>query len=321
MQVRVVRPGELGDTELESWRAFQRDDPTLASPFLTPEFALAVDGARDDTRTGVVEDDAGIPIAFFPFSTEDGSTGGPVGASICDAQALIARAGVECDPLVLVRGVGLDVWNFDHLVATQTAFEPFHRALHRAPTVSLADGLDAYLARVRENSKDVLPQVARRRRKLAREVGDVAFEWETADRDALDTLFDWKSTQYRETGVWDRFDQPWIVDVVRTLACTAADGVTGLLSTLRAGDHLVALHFGLVGRDRLSWWFPVYNPEFSRYSPGLILLLDLVAEAATRDVTLVDLGRGEHHYKLRVATGSYLVAEGAVRDPEVLSAT
>ena len=34
-----------------------------------------------------------------------------------------------------------------------------------------------------------------------------------------------------------------------------------------------------------------------------------------------DLGRGEHHYKLRVATGSYLVAEGAVRDPEVLSAT
>src|SRR5436189_3403394 len=273
MQVRVVRPGDLGDTELDIWRTLQRDDPTLGSPFLTPEFALAVDGARDDARIGVVEDGAG-PIAFFPFSTEDGSTGGPVGASICDAQALIARAGAECDPRTLVRGVGLDVWNFDHLLATQTAFEPFHHAVHRSPTVSLVDGLDAYLADVRNTSKDVLPQVARRRRKLGREVGDVAFEWQTADRDMLDTLFEWKSAQYRETGVWDRFDQPWIVDVVRLLACTAADDVTGLLSTLRAGDELVALHFGLLGRDRLSWWFPVYNPEFAPYSPGLILLLD-----------------------------------------------
>jgi CelD/BcsL family acetyltransferase involved in cellulose biosynthesis len=311
MQVRVVRPSDLGDAELGIWRAFQRDDPTLASPFLTPEFALAVDGARDDARIGVVEEGDG-PVAFFPFSTEDGSTGEPLGASICDAQALISRAGTECDPAVLVRGVGLDVWHFDHLLATQTAFAPFHHALHRAPVVSLTDGLDAYLAQVRSTSKDVLPQVARRRRKLGREVGDVVFEWQTADRDALDTLFEWKSAQYRETGVWDRFDQPWIIDVVRKLACTTGDDVSGLLSTLRAGNNLVAVHFGLLGRDRLSWWFPVYNGEFARYSPGLILLLDLVAEAAARGVLLVDLGRGEHHYKLRVATGSYAVAEGAV---------
>jgi CelD/BcsL family acetyltransferase involved in cellulose biosynthesis len=125
-------------------------------------------------------------------------------------------------------------------------------------------------------------------------------------------LFEWKSAQYRETGVWDRFDQPWIVDVVRTLAGTSAEDVTGLLSTLRAGDDVVALHFGLLARDRLSWWFPVYNGEFARYSPGLILLLDLVGEAAARGIPLVDLGRGEHHYKLRVATGSYVVAQGAV---------
>lgn len=311
MQVRVVRPGDLGDAELAIWRTFQRNDPTLASPFLTPEFALAVDGARDDARVGVVEESGG-PVAFFPFSTEDGSTGGPVGASICDAQALVAHKGWECDPAALVRGVGLDVWNFDHLLATQPAFEPFHHALHRAPTASLADGFEVYLAQVRSNSKDVLAQIARRRRKLGREVGDVVFEWQTADRDTLDTLFAWKSAQYRETGVWDRFDQPWIVDVVRALACTAADDVTGLLSTLRAGDNLVAVHFGLLGRDRLSWWFPVYNGEFARYSPGLILLLDLAEAAAARGVVLVDLGRGEHHYKLRVATGSYVVAEGAV---------
>ena len=176
----------------------------------------------------------------------------------------------------------------------------------------LSDGHDHYLERVRASSKDVLAQVARRRRKLAREVGDVTLEWQTDDSAVLDTLFEWKSAQYRETGVWDRFDQPWIVDVVRALASTRKAALTGLLSTLRADGEPVAVHFGLLGPDRVAWWFPAYNAKFARYSPGLILLLDLIAVAAARGITLVDLGRGEHHYKLRVATGAYEVAEGSV---------
>ncbi|MEX1007854.1 MAG: GNAT family N-acetyltransferase [Acidimicrobiia bacterium] len=311
MQVRILRPGELGTAERDAWCAFQRDDPTVASPFLTPEFATAVDATRDDARVAVIED-AGEIAAFFAFSSAGDGAGAPIGATICDAQALVARAGFDWDPAALVRAAGLQSWSFDHLVSTQQPFAPFHHSRHRSPTVDLSAGHDAYLAQVRASSKDVLAQVARRRRKLARQIGDVVVEWQTDDGRALDALFDWKSAQYRETGVWDRFDQPWIVDVVRALAATAADGLTGLLSTLRAGDHLVAVHFGLLGRDRLVWWFPAYDASFGNYSPGLILLLDLIAEAAARGITLVDLGRGEPHNKLRVANGEYDVAEGVV---------
>jgi CelD/BcsL family acetyltransferase involved in cellulose biosynthesis len=165
---------------------------------------------------------------------------------------------------------------------------------------------------VRDRSKDVLAQTGRRRRKLAREIGEVAFEWDDRDPATLDQLLAWKSDQYRATGVWDRFDQPWIVDVVRMLAATTSEGLTGVTSTLRAGGELVAVHLGLLGRDRVAWWFPAYAPAFASYSPGLLLLLDLVAESAGRGLRHVDLGRGEHHYKLRVATRSYDVAEGVV---------
>jgi CelD/BcsL family acetyltransferase involved in cellulose biosynthesis len=311
VQVRILRPGELGSAERDAWCAFQRDDPTLASPFLGAEFATAVDTNRNDARVAAIEDSGEI-AAFFAFSTGLDGAGAPIGATICDAQAVVARTGFDWDATALVRAAGLESWSFDHLVVTQRPFALFHHARHRSPTVDLSAGHDAYLAQVRASSKDVLPQVARRRRKLAREVGDVVVEWQTDDVRALDTLFDWKSAQYRETGVWDRFDQPWIVDVVRALADTTADGLTGLLSTLRAGDELVAVHFGLLGRDRLVWWFPAYDPSFGSYSPGLILLLDLIAESATRGLALVDLGRGEHHYKLRVANGAYDVAEGVV---------
>jgi CelD/BcsL family acetyltransferase involved in cellulose biosynthesis len=311
VHTRVLRPGDLGPAEREIWDAFLRADLSLASPFLTHEFALAVDGARDDARVAIVED-AGQPVGFFAFTLSQDGAGTPIGATICDAQALVARGGFEWDPAELVRDAGLTSWSFDHLVAAQQPFARFHRELHSSPLVDLASGHDAYLADVRARSKDVLAQVARRRRKLGREVGDVVVEWQTTDATALDTLFAWKSAQYRETGVWDRFDQPWIVDVVQALAATSSDRLTGLLSTLRAGDHVVAVHFGLLGHDRLVWWFPAYDAEYGSYSPGLILLLDLVAEAAERGLTLVDLGRGEHHYKLRVANGAYDVAEGVV---------
>jgi CelD/BcsL family acetyltransferase involved in cellulose biosynthesis len=310
VQVRVVRPGDLGDAELAAWRACQRDDPTLASPFLAPEFALAVDAVRDDARVAVVEGVGDAP-AFLACSIEGGA-GAPIGATICDAQALVGRATEQVDARALVRAAGMVSWRFDHLVSTQRPFVPYHTALHVSPVADLSDGHDAYLAVVRSSSKDVLAQTARRRRKLGREVGDVVFAWNDPDPAALDALLAWKSAQYRATGVWDRFDQPWIVDVVHALARTESEGLTGVTATLRAGDALVAVHFGLLARDRLAWWFPAYDAEFASYSPGLVLLLDLVADAGARGLGLVDLGRGEHHYKLRVATGGYEVAEGVV---------
>jgi CelD/BcsL family acetyltransferase involved in cellulose biosynthesis len=310
VHLRVARPTELGADEQRAWHAFQRADPTLASPFLTLEFARAVDTVRDDARVGVVDDGADV-AAFFAFSVE-GRAGAPLGVSISDAQALVTRTEFEWSARDLVRSADLDVWTFDHLVPTQRPFVPFHRARHRSPVVDLRGGHERYLATARAGSKDVLAQVARRRRKLAREVGDVTMEWQAADTDALEILFEWKSAQYRETAVWDRFAQPWIVHVVRLLASTREEALTGLLSTLRAAGELVAVHFGLLGRDRLAWWFPAYNQKFASYSPGLILLLDLISEAAARGVAFVDLGRGEHHYKLRVATGAYEVAEGSV---------
>ena len=264
-------------------------------------------------RVAVVDDLGNGGFGFFAFSIDDGDgSGAPIGATICDAQAFVTQPAAEWDARELVRACGLQSWRFDHLVSTQTSFVPFHGARHASPVADLGEGHDAYLQAVRARSKDVLAQTARRRRKLGREIGDVVFEWDDIDPATLDTLLMWKSAQYRETGVWDRFDQPWIVDVVRMLAKTRSEGLTGVTATLRAGKELVAVHFGLLGRDRLAWWFPAYDPRFASYSPGLLLLLDVVADSAARGLRIVDLGRGEHHYKLRVATASYDVAEGVV---------
>jgi CelD/BcsL family acetyltransferase involved in cellulose biosynthesis len=155
--------------------------------------------------------------------------------------------------------------------------------------------------------------VGRRRRKLEREVGPVVCEWQSSQPgNDLRRLEEWKSGQYARDETWDRFAAPWIAEAVRRLAQSREPDCTGVLTALRAGDRLVAAHLGLLGRDRLSWWFPAYDPELGRYSPGLILLLSLIAEAAERAVPVIDLGRGEHSYKLSVTPHFSEVAEGCV---------
>lgn len=311
MRATILRPGELGPGERQQWAAFC-EDPALASPFLSWEFCHAVDQVRHDARVAVIEEGAELR-GFFAFQAGADRTGEPIGAAIGDAQALICRAGWSCDPRQLVEQAGLACWRFDHLVVTQAPFVPYHHRRHRSPVVPLPAGYASFLEGVRATSRDLLAQVARRRRKLEREVGPVVCEWQSSHgQEDLRQLEQWKSDQYARTGVWDRFAQPWIAEVLSGLASTASPSCTGVLSVLRAGDRLAAAHFGLLGRDRLSWWFPAYDPDLGRYSPGLILLMDLIAHAAERGVGQVDLGRGEHDYKLRFTRRFYEVAEGVV---------
>jgi CelD/BcsL family acetyltransferase involved in cellulose biosynthesis len=307
----VVHPADLGEAERLLWRSFA-EDSSLNSPFLSWPFADAIGQVRDDARVATYRDGSNV-CGFLAYQVGSDRAGLPIGATICDAQAVIAPSGWTFDPLRLIDSAGLSKWSFDHLTTQQAAFLPYHRRRHRSPVVDLAGGYDAFVDEVRANSKDLIAQVGRRRRKLEREVGPVVCEWQSSEPEGdLLRLLQWKSDQYARDGSWDRFAVPWIAAAVQSLARSRDPACTGVLTSVRAGEHLVAVHFGLLSADRLCWWFPTYNPEFGRYSPGLILLLDIIAEAARRGVRMVDLGRGEHDYKLRATSRFYEVAEGEV---------
>ncbi len=311
MKVTVVRPSELGPDERRLWESFARQS-SLSSPFLSWEFTQVIGQTRDDARVAVLDGGSGI-CGFLAFQVGPDRVGRPIGATIADAQAVICAPDLAFNARELIVAAGLDSWQFDHLLVSQQPFVSYHRQRHRAPFVDLRAGHEQFLDRLRTHSRDLLAQVGRRRRKLERERGPVVVEWQSTQRSRdIEHLSRWKSEQYARTGAWDRFAEPWIVETLANLAQSSDPDCAGALGVLRAGDQLVAAHLGLLSSDRLSWWFPTYDPDFSRYSPGLILLLDLIGEAAKRAVALIDLGRGEHGYKLRVTPDFEEVAEGEV---------
>lgn len=314
MQVTVVRLGELGASELERWRELQRGSPSLENPFLSPEFSLAVTRARPRVTyyCGVLEERNAV-AGFFPFERRRGGIGRPVGAGLSDCQALIHATGFTVEPRRLLRTCGLAVWEFDRLLASQPSFEPYHRTLWRSLVVDLADGWDSYLESRRRVSRGVIGDTLRKQRKLEQEAGELQFVLHTRNPDALRHLVRLKSDQYRRTGLSDRFSKPWIVQVVEELAQTESAAFAGVVSGLYAGERLVAGNIMLRLGTVLCGWFPVYDPAYARYSPGMIHRLLLLEAAARAGVTRMELGREGQPHKERLSNAAYLVAEGAVQ--------
>ncbi len=309
MKIAVVHPSELGEPELATWRGFQRSVPCLANPFLSPEFTVAVGRRRPQARVGVLSEGTQT-VGFFPFERRRLGLGVPIAAGLTDCQGLVHAPDHDWDPQELLRACNLAVWEFDHLTDGQKPFEPYQTLQAASPIMDLSAGFEAYLA-PRRTSR-ILGDLPRKKRRLARESGDVRFVLDSPDRTALRTLMAWKSAQYRRTGRADRFAQPWITQLLEELFDEHTEGFCGLLSCLYAGEQLVAAHFGLRYDRVIAAWFPTYDIRFSRLSPGLLLHLYLAEAAAADGVDHIDLGRGAKDYKESFKSRDLVVAEGRV---------
>lgn len=312
MKVRVVRPGELGPGEVAYWRAFQAaGPPAWRNPFLSPEFTQAVGAVRPTARVAVVED-GGTPVAFFPFEVRGLVVGKAVGAGVNDCQAVVHAPGFDVDAGWLVREARLPMWEFDHLLADQRPFQPYHTAVEGSPIMDLRAGFDAYLRHRLAATSGSVRAALRKRRKLAREVGEPRLVYGASDPRLLATLIRWKSAQYRRTGMADRFQVTWIRRLVHRLAATRTPGCTGLLAALLVDDRPIAINFGLCSETVLVDWFPAYDRDVARYSPGMLLSLGMAEAAAAAGISWIDLGKGRAPFKDALRSGEVPVATGRV---------
>ncbi|WP_020662874.1 GNAT family N-acetyltransferase [Amycolatopsis benzoatilytica] len=308
--MRVVEFDRLTARELESWHVLRAGNPRLDSPYFHPAFTAAVHAEGPAVRVAIAEDVPGVVTGLLPVHV-NGSGVRPVGWPAADFQAPVQTADSRFPVERLLPALRARTFSFDHLLG-RAEFEPWIETQRPSPYLDVTGGLDGYLGRASRSGKDNMGQARRRSAKAVREHGSLVFTADCSDPVLLDEVIRLKRDQYRATGARDYFADPARVALLHRLLRTREDSFGGVLSTVHIGGQLLAAHFGLRDGPVLHWWFPVYEPRFSRLAPGWILLREIVQAAADLGVRRVDLGRGEDEYKRRAMTGQVLVCQGEV---------
>ena len=309
MQIVVVRGADLEVSTVDRWRAIQAGNADLASACFSPEFTQVAAAVRKDARVAILED-AGRTVGYFPHHRLPMGICKPIGAGLSDFNGLIVESGVQCETSMLMKACGCRRYEFQHQLAGQEAFVECATFRGEASYMDLSKGFNAYAEDRRAHGTMQLKKVEGLARKLAREVGSLRFVADVRDEVVMNRLYELKSRQYRETGLTDIFAIPWMREFVARMFASRTGGCMGMLSALWADDELLAMHFGIRSETVLTYWFPVYDPRFARYSPGLILLLRLAEWCATQGITRIDLGKGDAFYKKRLASGGIALIEG-----------
>jgi hypothetical protein len=145
--------------------------------------------------------------------------------------------------------------------------------------------------------------VRRASRNIGRHVGEVEFIANDPDPAAFATIVAWKSWQYRRHGLADRFALP------KTMALYDELRDQGLLivSTVRAGGRVIAGHAGYRWNRRFYTRLIAHDAELNRYSPGAVLLHNMLRESFDAGDEEFDLLQGGERYKWLYATHARVV--------------
>lgn len=319
MKIEVLRPRDLTDGQIARWMALQSADPVFDSPFLSPQWAQAIERAQ--MRPG--HDDPGIRVAVLGdgdeadgfFAARVGAFSAiPAGAPMSDYQAVVCRPGLEIDPQALVRALGVARLDFNHMLKSQTAFTPYVRGHEQSWIIDVSAGYPAYEIQTHERSS-VLKDTARKRRRVEREIGPCRFTAMSRSRSDFERLIDLKRIQMKNTRQTDVLGVGWTQRLLEDLFERQDPDFGGALFTLHVADRLAAVHFHLRSRGTIHGWLIAHTPEFERYSPGILLFQDILRWMDGGPYHQLDLGCGGYRFKRELSNVQQGIGHGFVGIP------
>ena len=316
MQIDVVRPWELTAFAVERWAALQAADPALDSPFLSPHWPRAVARAqgRDSHLKVAVLGGLRDPVGFIAAKV-GAFTAMPPGAPMCDYQGLVAEPGLTIDPRQVAEAFGVGRFDFSQMIEDQAPFAPLARGREDSYVIDVSGGYAAYEAERRGAGISALKDTDRKRRKVERELGPVTFGAFSRSGFDFDQLVAWKQGQWKTTGQTDLFAAGWPLALLRGLFTSRDPDFGGILFTLHIGDRLAAAQLDLRGGRNIHSWIIGHDPQFERYSPGMLLFQDILRWMDNTPYSRLDLGAGDYRFKRELSNHQIGVTHGFVGSP------
>ena len=311
MQGRIVAPGELDADLVAQWQRFRTADPVYRSPFYAPQFTQAVGRVRADARIAVLER-GGDVVGFLPFHQRPGGVGKPIGGHLNDYQGPILAPGLDLSSAALLQAARLSAYDYNHLPVAMGALAGGAQARSISPRMDLSQGYAAYEAKKDAGWTKARREMRRRWRKTEADIGPIRFTYHDTSAAAYAEHVAMKNALYARLGVRSVLDLGWAGQALQAIRTTQEPDFAGVFSTLRAGDRLLAAHFGMRSDSVWHWWFPSYDLDAYKLGPGINLIHQCALVAEAKGLQTIDFGRGDGDFKLLFADTHTDLCEGSM---------
>jgi CelD/BcsL family acetyltransferase involved in cellulose biosynthesis len=309
--------GDLGQAET-IWRCFEEhvSTPYQRFDFLSPWQRLV--GERENFRPFIVVayDAERRPLLLLPLALRQergvrvasfmGGKHATFNMALWDRDFAAAATRADLDTLILAIRAGseADVLSFSQQprswrdLRNPMALLPHQVSANDCPLMTMVPDTPP-TARI---SNSFRRRLKSKERKLSALPG---YRYRVASTDAeigrlLDAFFRIKPLRMAEQKLPDVFAGPGVEDFIRGACLTplAGGGHVINIHALECDDEIIAIFAGVADGHRFSMMFNTYTMSSnSRFSPGLILVRNIVDHYAERGYRALDLGIGSDSYK------------------------
>lgn len=298
----------------ELWQAFAdlRDANTLYdNPFFDPDYARLVGEVREDTRIGVASNGEDI-LGFWALHVRPGGWSRPIGGPFSDWHGPVLAARAALSPEAFLRGLGLSGMTVS---ALQPSSSVTPMKMHRsgANVSDLSQGWAPFLEQQQQNWPKHFKKMRRLYRNVDRDFSGISFQWDDRSDTAFDRLIELKRTQFDRTGLHDVLKPQWTQDLLDRLRHFEGRRFRARLSSLSYDDNRVAAEMVLQSDTVMHGWLTAYEPEYASYSPGNMLVQEMLQQMPEHGLTIYDAGPGLYHYKRHYSNMQIPLDTGVIR--------
>jgi CelD/BcsL family acetyltransferase involved in cellulose biosynthesis len=303
LRAELVDAAELSDAHRSRWMELARLQRLLDSPPFDPEFVCGLAQHVPDAKIAILRRGGSIQ-GYLAFALpRDGHVAMPI--PMCDYQPIILKSASTWNMREIARALNVRVWYFQNAVASNPWIGATRSDAERSLRISVRDGFDAYCEELKLAGQSV-NKYTRQIRRLERDFGSAKLVHAVTDEATFQRLLRLKATRYGHNGVFPQ----WVRDALLHFYRREGDRIAGHLSVLKAGSTEVAYIYCLRKDRLLYYWFPTFNPDFSRYGPGLAALWLLIRDLPALGCDSIDLGPGDEPYKASFANAHLDVLTG-----------
>ena len=312
----------LSPSNIEQWSALCRSDFQYGSPLLTPEFARFIAEFREDVRV-VLALQAGRLVGVLPVHQRSFGHTRPIGAPYCDYSGPLIRRGAALEAADFLQMAGYASYRSQTSVVVHAPNELVEPVGQEGTyVIRLKDrSPEAYLESRRVLHPKRFKNFRRLLSKLEREQGALGFVSGAPADLGVESLLKWKSEQFEREGLLDLTSAKLSHDVLDHAIAQPFETpsrIGGFMTGIRLNGRLIAGHFGVRLGSDFHPWISAFDPEFTEFSPGVLLLYRVIEEMSAMGLETYDLAGGHDFYKKYFADQERFVREISVASNTLL---